>query len=95
MGYRVRGCGVRVYSEEVQGDGTRDRLGGEGVRRGSAVKGQLAGGTEAALVRIGTWGPWGPCDWPRVGGPKWWAQLSGSTDRVTPNTPIRGLEAVG
>ena len=54
MGYRVRGCGVRVYSEGVQGDGTRHRWGGEGVRRGSAVKGQLAGGTEAALVRVGT-----------------------------------------
>ena len=54
MGYRVRGCGVRVYSEGVQGDGTRHRWGGEGVRRGSAVKGQLARGTEAALVRVGT-----------------------------------------
>ena len=40
-------------------------------------------------------GPWGPRDWPGVGGPKWWAQLSSSTDQVTANSPIRGLEAVG
>lgn len=34
-------------------------------------------------------GPWGPRDWPGVGGPEWWAQLSSSTD-CYPKFPHQG-----